>query len=117
MFRSTMGKGFQMTFENGLTVSVQWGASNYCENRFPANRDFSYSKDAKSKDAEIAIFYKGEFLNPQYFTEKEISGDGEVSGYLTPEEVAELIYNASIMEENTFLPWYEKAKENNPFNN
>ena len=24
-FVSTMRKGFHMTFENGLTVSVQWG--------------------------------------------------------------------------------------------
>lgn len=117
MFLSTRRKGFQMTFKNGLTVSVQWGAGNYCENHCPVDMDFSFSKDAKSEDAEIAIIYKGEFLNPQYFIEKEISGDGMVSGYLTSEEVAELIYNASIMEENTFLPWYKEAKENNPFNN
>lgn len=117
MFVSTMRKGFQMTFKNGLTVSVQWGAGNYCQNHFPEDMDFSCSKDAKSEDAEIAIIYKGEFLNPQYFTRKEIGGDGMVSGYLTPEEVAELIYNTSIMEENTFLPWYEEVKKNNPFNN
>ena len=34
-FVSTMRKGFRITFENGLTVSVQWGAGNYCDNHFP----------------------------------------------------------------------------------
>ena len=34
-FNSTMRKGFHMTFANGLTASVQWGAGNYCDNHFP----------------------------------------------------------------------------------
>lgn len=29
---STSGKGFRLTFENGLTISVQWGYGNYCSN-------------------------------------------------------------------------------------
>jgi hypothetical protein len=29
MFKITHGKGFHMTFENGWTVSVQWGMGNY----------------------------------------------------------------------------------------
>lgn len=32
-FRITMGKGFQILFPNGVLASVQWGTSNYCENR------------------------------------------------------------------------------------
>jgi hypothetical protein len=31
MFKITRGKGFHMTFDNGWTVSVQWGAGNYCD--------------------------------------------------------------------------------------
>lgn len=31
-FKST-DCGFHMTFDNGYTVSVQWGPHNYCENR------------------------------------------------------------------------------------
>jgi hypothetical protein len=31
--RITMGKGFKMLFPNGVLASVQWGTSNYCENR------------------------------------------------------------------------------------
>lgn len=116
MFISHTGKGFQMTFQNGLTVSVHWGAGNYCENYSTAYNDFS-SKDVKSEDAEVAIIYKEEFLDPQHFIKKGINTDGMVGAYVTPEEVAELIYNASIAEEVTFLPWYEEARKNNPFNN
>jgi hypothetical protein len=31
-FKSTENKGFQMTFENGWTISVQFGYGNYCDN-------------------------------------------------------------------------------------
>ena len=31
MLVSTLNKGFQLTFENGLTISVQFGSGNYCE--------------------------------------------------------------------------------------
>jgi len=31
MFRAMGNKGFQISFANGNTVSVQWGPSNYCE--------------------------------------------------------------------------------------
>ena len=32
MFKITECKGFQMTFANGWTVSVQWGIGNLCPN-------------------------------------------------------------------------------------
>jgi len=32
MFKVTEGKGFHMTFSNGWTISVQWGAGNYGPN-------------------------------------------------------------------------------------
>lgn len=116
MFVSTMRKGFQMTFENELTVSVQWGAGNYCDNHFPKDLDFTFSKDAESSDAEVAVIYEGEFLDPTHFIDEEISGDGQVCGYLTPEQVAKIIYNASTMSKEVFMPWYEDAKQANPFN-
>ena len=116
MFLSTMRKGFHMTFENGLTVSVQWGAGNYCDNHFPADNDFSFSKDAKSSNAEIAILYKDEFLDPQHFTDEKIGGDGMVSGYLSAEQVAKIIYNASTTPIDIFLLWYDEAQKLNPFN-
>ena len=32
MFSISGNRGFQMTFENGYTVSVQFGPGNYCDN-------------------------------------------------------------------------------------
>ena len=32
MFEVTTGKGFHVTFENGWTVSVQFGPGNFCDN-------------------------------------------------------------------------------------
>lgn len=93
-FVSTMRKGFHMTFENGLTVSVQWGAGNYCDNHFPSDLDFTFSKDAESNTAEVAIFgADGEFIDPQMFFKHEINSDGAVAGWLTSGEVAELLVN------------------------
>jgi len=93
-FVSTMRKGFHMTFPNGLTVSVQWGAGNYCDNHFPKDRDFTFSKDAESDTAEVAVFdQQDEFIDPQRFFDYEINSDGEVAGYLDPSQVVELLTN------------------------
>ena len=93
-FKSTMRKGFRMTFENGYTVSIQWGAGNYCDNHFPEDKDFSFSKDAVSDTAEAAVISPSRNLvDPANFI--QCFTDGEVAGWLTPEEVAELIYKVS----------------------
>lgn len=93
-FVSTMRKGFHMTFENGLTVSVQWGAGNYCDNHFPKDMDFTFSKDAESDTAEVAVIdQRDEFIDPQQFFSYEISSDGMVAGYLDPSQVVELLAN------------------------
>ena len=44
-FRITDGKGFGLTFENGWTVSVQWGWGNYCDNFRRSDLDYAYSRD------------------------------------------------------------------------
>lgn len=91
-FASTMRKGFHMTFENGLTVSVQWGAGNYCDNY--DDMDFSCSKDMMSDTAEVAVMqgrkflYANRFLNPE-----ESDGCDQVVGYLSPEQVVDLLVN------------------------
>lgn len=93
-FVSTMRKGFHMTFPNGLTVSVQWGAGNYCDNHFPKDMDFTFSKDAESDTAEVAVIdQQGEFIDPQRFFDYEINSDGEVAGWLDPSQVVELLAN------------------------
>lgn len=92
-FVSTMRKGFHITFENGLSASVQWGAGNYCDNHFPKDWDFSCSKDAESDTAEVAVFYNDEFIDAnQFVTDEHIGGD-TVVGYLTPEQVVNFLMN------------------------
>ena len=91
-FVSTRRKGFHMTFPNSLTVSVQWGAGNYCDNH--DDMDFTHSKDAESNTAEIAVIdSQGEFIDPQQFFDYEIDSDGMVAGYLNPSQVVELLAN------------------------
>ena len=87
-FVSTMRKGFHMTFENGLTASVQWGAGNYCDNHFPEDMDFSCSKDARSDTAEVAVIdSNGKFLKIAQFLHEDAYCDDVVCGWLSPEEV------------------------------
>jgi hypothetical protein len=57
MFKITRGQGFQMTFSNNWTVSVQFGACNY-----GSNYDVAYDAPRKedfwaSNNAEIAAWH------------------------------------------------------------
>lgn len=85
MFRTTNNKGFSMTFENGNTVSVQWGPGNYCDH-YALWRPFTApsTKDSwESQTAEAAAWdADGKWHN---------FGSDEVKGYLSPTEVAEFI--------------------------
>jgi len=84
MFKITSGRGFQMTFENGWTVSVQFGYGNYCENKM---RDIigkeSTVGEYKCNDAEFAAWDKdGNWYD---------FGSDEVKGWCTTNEVASFI--------------------------
>ena len=94
-FVSTMRKGFRITFDNGLTASVQWGAGNYCDNHFPDDCDFSCSKDASSTTAEVAVIRGGEFLDACDFLPENCSSDGTVAGWLSPEQVVYFLNRVS----------------------
>jgi hypothetical protein len=93
MFKITEGKGFQMIFENGLTISVQMGVGNYCSRK----NIMGYMEEMNKRcgetiiecnNAEIAIWDKDENWITEKFTEK---GDGQVAGWLTVEEVFEIM--------------------------
>lgn len=55
MFKITDGKGFQITFANGVTVSVQFGLGNYCSNR---NDEHLKYGSISCENAEIAVWDK-----------------------------------------------------------
>lgn len=84
-FDITFGRGFHITFENGHTVSVQFGGGNYCSNY----------------DVEIGAGRNGRHLPPSATAEVAAwdsngqlvrLGDGDdVIGYQTPAEVLALL--------------------------
>lgn len=92
MFRICQGKGFQLTFPNGCTISIQFGPGNYCEHY---NSIVNYNIPRKSntwesKDAEIAAWRTKDgkdewfdFNNHVFFTD----GNTDVGAYLNPTEV------------------------------
>ena len=63
-FDITGQQGFHITFDNGWTVSVQFGRGNYCANRNNPIWDVSGSG---SKDAEIAAWD----ANGKWFEDKD----------------------------------------------
>ena len=91
MFKICQGKGFHMTFENGWTISVQWGPMNYCDNRYNEQEDrdlflnqVNTFKALQSKDAEIMAWDKDH--NPYPFSDYD-----DVKGCLSADEVAKAI--------------------------
>jgi hypothetical protein len=95
MFSISDNKGFQITFENGYSVSVQFGPGNYCE-----NKDLPYNHGEEvpmSNTAETAL------ISPDGFV--EYRGD-DVQGHMSPKDVLELLNYAEV------LPTYgEEVKE------
>lgn len=86
MFKITGGKGVQMTFANGWTVSVQFGSGNYCDhyNRSPRSGEHWETVQANtgaigSTTAEIAAWdADGTWYN---------FGDDTVKGYVKADDV------------------------------
>lgn len=82
MIHSTLNKGFQLTFDNGLSISVQFGAGNYCSNRQSSTKYKSELQQdtTSSNNAEIAIWNEeGKWFNFGYDT---------VKGWVSADEVA-----------------------------
>lgn len=88
--RICQSKGFHITFENGWTVSVQFGIGNYCENYDNSVEEFSElgNIDYASDNAEVWA-WDGKGRNyPK-----------EPLDYQTPEQVLEFMNKISKKEE------------------
>ena len=92
-FTITMRKGFHMTFSNGYTASVQWGYGNYCDNHY--SRDFMGIADVTSDTAEVAVIVGNRMIDANKFVPEDARSRDIVCGFLTPEQVAEFLYNVS----------------------
>lgn len=94
MFKLNDQRGFQITFENGVTLSTQFGRGSYCENRSTAPG--VYDDPGFSHDAEIAVWDK----NGKWITKKILKKCGipahcdDVLGRVEPDFWA-VIVNAS----------------------
>lgn len=88
MFKISKGRGFQMEFDNGFTISVQWGAGYYCSNKFGED-------GADSITAEVGVF---ETHSP--YKVVPINGQSHAA-YLKPEQVAKLIAKVAEGETTT----------------
>lgn len=80
-FRVTSGTGFHITFENGWTVSVQFGQFNYCAARHMDTDVALYQESSKTQveTAEIAAWDRAN--NWHDF------GEDTVAGWKSPAEV------------------------------
>lgn len=84
-FFITGGKGFHITFENGYTVSVQFGPGNYCDNYDEQiGRDEDRCGRDGSSNAECAVWANDGNLIDRW------NGD-TVSNRSTPAEVLALL--------------------------
>ena len=88
MFRINDNKGFQITFNNGYTVSVQFGPGNYSSNYTLSMLD-NMGKPMTANSAETALVDPdGNFVAYK---------DDDVQGYQTPNDVLELLAYASTL--------------------
>ena len=88
MFSSSNNKGFSMTFDNGNTVSVQWGPSNYCDPLHEEGRGAPLNAPArtemwKAKNAEVSAWDSD--------GRKHRFDHDTVEGLLSPNEVSKFI--------------------------
>ena len=94
VFTTTSNKGFQITFANGWTISVQWGPGNYCERQSVGNYDAPWHDDLwESETAEVAAWVGERQGGDWYDFDRHmmVPTSSYVSGYRTPDEVAEMI--------------------------
>ena len=112
MFKIYRGSGFHMKFENGYTISIQFGAGSYCQNhdRYPdlnligtdninnIMKEFDYKLGNDGCiDAEIAI------IKPDKELLKLPHSKETVKGYLSTDEVLKWMnYCASLPKENKY---------------
>ena len=96
MFKITGKKGFHITFENGYTVSVQFGPGNYCDNY---DRGIGYEDEVCGKDGSTTA--EGAVWGPDGAM-IDLGWGNTVSNHSSPAEVLELfVWAAGMPKEQT----------------
>lgn len=103
MFSSSGNQGFKLTFENGNTVSVQWGTANYCDPTHPKGRNAGWDAAMtcegawESTTAEVAAWNaNGVWHN---------FGHDQVNGWQSMSDVLEFINFVANNELNVSSPF------------
>ena len=109
--QSEMGhRGFSVEFENGYTVSVQWGWMNYCSNRSMAAQYISSHAERletpfRSKTAEVLLTYHGapvsvkRFPQALFYRWQHSFDDSGVAANLSAESVAKFVSDVVYLTE------------------
>jgi len=94
--------GFQIDFENGWTVSIQFGIGNYCGNRDNKGNPFKDIPDfLECNTAEIAAWRTdARGTSTSWYTFED--GD-QVDGWQTPNKVLEFMNMIAKLEEGEYL--------------
>ena len=104
-FKAIKNKGFQVEFENGWTVSVQFGLYTYCDNY--TNEEMEDVYQLTCPNAEVAVFKKGHrglFAHPDFNARN-------VGTYWTPKRVLDLMtWAEAIPPEMTYKNLYQLLK-------
>jgi hypothetical protein len=90
-FRITNNKGFQITLDNGWTVSVQWGRYDYGDHYDATDDEVDCTE---SDQAEIGVFRDGPGKSKLWWKTEQAESLGffsGVAGYESPNKVAEVI--------------------------
>jgi hypothetical protein len=87
MFKITLGKGFQLTFADGVTASVQWGPANYCERKnaaFMSPAVAAKNQSWSSVNAEVAAWQgtRETWITKKVFATLGQQIDDEVKGWM-----------------------------------
>jgi hypothetical protein len=103
MFSASDNQGFQLTFANGNTVSVQFGPGNYCNPEHPLGRGAGHDAPMKaegawkSTTAEVAAWNAdGDWHN---------FGSDKVEGWQSTDEVLRFVSFVANNELNTESPF------------
>jgi len=102
MFRTTANKGFHITFPNGVTVSTQFGAGNYCDNHYELLKLDEERKDTFSSDCEIGVWRgeESEWCTGEVLRAAELTdtyGQDVVVGYVTPTDWLKIVNAAAAL--------------------
>lgn len=88
MFKITDNKGFHLSFDNGITVSVQFGRGNYCDNYTVGGWEGPVEP---SSNAEVMVWDREGKTLPIPSAEGEIPENADVVGYQSANDVARII--------------------------